>query len=103
LTSIGVRPEQITHVLITHTHDDHFAGVTVERGGARVARFPRARHLVGRRDWDDNPNRTQPGSALTLHLGTLERLGLLAVAETRARGIVEEEAHASTTGPGTLA
>ena len=81
LASIGVRPEQITHVLITHTHDDHFAGVTVERDGERVARFPRARHLVGRRDWDDNPNRTQPGSALTIHLGTLERLRLLEVVD----------------------
>ena len=81
LASIGVRPAQITHVLITHTHDDHFAGVTVERDGARVARFPRARHLVGRRDWADNPNRTQPGSALTIHLGTLERLGLLTVVD----------------------
>ena len=27
LASIGVRPEEITHVLITHAHDDHFAGV----------------------------------------------------------------------------
>ena len=42
LASIGVRPEQITHVLITHTHDDHFAGETAERDGERVARFPRA-------------------------------------------------------------
>ena len=36
---------------------------------------------MGRRDWADNPNRTQPGSALTLHLGTLERLGLLEVVD----------------------
>ena len=43
LASIGVGPEQITHVLITHTHDDHFAGVTMERDGERVARYPRAR------------------------------------------------------------
>src|SRR5882672_1165697 len=33
LASIGVRPEEVTHVLITHAHDDHFAGVVAERGG----------------------------------------------------------------------
>ncbi len=77
LRSIGVAPDQITHVLITHTHDDHFAGVTVERDGRRVVRFPRARHLLGRADWEDNPDREQAGSALALHLGTLAAHGML--------------------------
>ena len=40
LRSIGVELDTITHVLITHTHDDHFAGVTTMRDGRRVARCP---------------------------------------------------------------
>jgi len=77
LRTIGVEPDTITHVLLTHTHDDHYAGVTVMRDGGRVVRFPRARHFVGRRDWEGNPDRERPESALALHLGTLDRVGLL--------------------------
>jgi glyoxylase-like metal-dependent hydrolase (beta-lactamase superfamily II) len=77
LRSIDVTPDQITHVLITHTHDDHIAGLTVEHDGERVPRFPHARHFLGRADWEDNPNREDPASTLALHIGTVARLGLL--------------------------
>ena len=81
LRSIGVEPNTITHVLITHTHTDHFAGVTTECDGRRVARFPRARHLVGRGDWEGNSARARSDSALAVHLGTLDRLGLLTLVD----------------------
>ena len=77
LASIGIQPESITHVLITHAHDDHYMGLTTERDGERVAIFPRARHLIGRRDWEGNPERSDSASPLVPHLGTIERLGLL--------------------------
>ncbi|TMI92916.1 MAG: MBL fold metallo-hydrolase, partial [Bacillati bacterium ANGP1] len=51
LEALGVRAGEVTHVLITHAHGDHFGGVTVEREGRDAARFPRARHLIGRADW----------------------------------------------------
>jgi glyoxylase-like metal-dependent hydrolase (beta-lactamase superfamily II) len=78
---IGVEPDSITHVLITHTHNDHYAGVTTQRDGRRVARFPHARHLVGHRDWKGNLERARLDSALALHLGTLDHLGLLEVVD----------------------
>lgn len=77
LTSIGVRPEEITHVLITHAHDDHFAGVVVERGGRNAIRFPNARHLIGRADWEGNPRRDQPEHDLASRLGMIAGHGLL--------------------------
>ena len=77
LATIGVQPGQITHVLITHAHDDHFAGVVAERDGHLVARFPHARHLIGRGDWEGNPRLEQPDSDLATRLGAIERLGLL--------------------------
>jgi glyoxylase-like metal-dependent hydrolase (beta-lactamase superfamily II) len=77
LRSLGIQPEQITHVLITHTHADHYMGVTVKREGERVPRYPHARHFVGRSDWEENPQRDKPDSELGAHLGTLTRLGLL--------------------------
>ena len=77
LDELGVAPAAITHVLITHTHTDHYAGVTGERNGARVPRYPNARVFVGRADWEQSPQHSQPDSPLVAHLGTLERLGLL--------------------------
>jgi glyoxylase-like metal-dependent hydrolase (beta-lactamase superfamily II) len=73
LASLGVAPEAITHVLITHAHDDHFAGVLQ---GDRP-RFPNARHLIGRADWEGNPRRTQSDGDLVTRLGRIADLGLL--------------------------
>lgn len=77
LGSIGLLPEGITHVLFTHPHGDHFVAATIEQAGELVPRYPRARYLLARRDWEGNPAREQPDSALTVHLGLLEQLGLL--------------------------
>lgn len=77
LASIGARPEEITHVLITHAHDDHFAGVVAERGGRREVRFPNARHLIGRADWEGNPRRDKPENDLAARLGAVAERGLL--------------------------
>jgi glyoxylase-like metal-dependent hydrolase (beta-lactamase superfamily II) len=77
LAAIGVRPAEITHVLITHAHGDHVAGGSTLRGGRRVPRFPNARHVMGRADWEGNPERERPYSLLSLHLGPVEEAGLL--------------------------
>jgi len=76
LASIGVRPEDVSHVLITHPHGDHIAGATVEQDGRRRARFPRARHLLGRADFDAAA-RAAPDSMAARELGTLREQGLL--------------------------
>jgi glyoxylase-like metal-dependent hydrolase (beta-lactamase superfamily II) len=77
LRQIGVSPEAVTHVLITHAHEDHFAGVAAERGADLVLRFPNARHVIGRRDWEEHPARKQPDSALVRRLGLAADRGLL--------------------------
>jgi glyoxylase-like metal-dependent hydrolase (beta-lactamase superfamily II) len=81
LASVGVRPEAVTHVLITHAHDDHFAGVVHERDGRLVPRFPNARHLIGRGDWEGNPRRAEAASDLVTRLGAIDALGLLEAVE----------------------
>src|SRR5919201_2404192 len=74
----GGRPEDVTHVLITHAHGDHVAGGSVERDGARRPRFARARHLIQRLDWEGKPARQEVDSMLARHLGPVELAGLLA-------------------------
>lgn len=77
LAALGISPKDVTHVLITHGHDDHFAGVAADAGGRREPWFPRARHLIGRQDWEGNPRRADPQSELTRRLGPLHAKGLL--------------------------
>lgn len=77
LGAIGVRPEDITHVVITHAHYDHIVGLTRERDGRHVPRYPNARVLIGEGDWKGNPERMDPTSDVAIRLGTIERAGLL--------------------------
>jgi glyoxylase-like metal-dependent hydrolase (beta-lactamase superfamily II) len=69
---IGVQPEQVSHVLITHAHGDHFAGGAVDGR----PRFPKAKVLLGRADWENRRGGGESGM-LDRHLGTIERAGLL--------------------------
>ena len=70
LASIGVQPEDVTHVLITHAHGDHFAGGAVDGR----PRFPKAKVLLGRADWEGNPQRSAgDANMLGRHLGAIER------------------------------
>jgi glyoxylase-like metal-dependent hydrolase (beta-lactamase superfamily II) len=73
----GIQAEDITHVLISHAHADHYTGATVERAGAQMPRYPRARYLLGRADWEGNPERAIEGSEPVTHLGALDQFGLL--------------------------
>ena len=74
LASIGVQAEDVTHVLVTHAHGDHFAGGAVDGR----PRFPNAKVLLGRADWEDNPHRSAgDANMLGRHLGAIERAGLL--------------------------
>jgi glyoxylase-like metal-dependent hydrolase (beta-lactamase superfamily II) len=77
LSDRGIHPEDITHVLITHAHADHFAGVTTMQADQRVACFPNAHHVIAQGDW--MPSQEQPDEELTRALETIEQLGLLEV------------------------
>jgi glyoxylase-like metal-dependent hydrolase (beta-lactamase superfamily II) len=77
LRRIDAAPEAVTHVLITHAHEDHLAGVAAERGPDLALRFPNARHIIGRRDWEEHPSRNVADSALVRRLGLAAQRGLL--------------------------
>lgn len=48
----GIRPEQITDVILTHLHFDHCGGTTEELDGELQLAFPEAVHHVQRRNWN---------------------------------------------------
>jgi glyoxylase-like metal-dependent hydrolase (beta-lactamase superfamily II) len=77
LGAIGVRADDITHVVFTHAHWDHVDGALVERGGQRLPRFPRARYIVGRADLDVGRAGTHPHNLCTPELEILLEAGVL--------------------------
>jgi glyoxylase-like metal-dependent hydrolase (beta-lactamase superfamily II) len=79
LAESGVKPEDVTHVVITHAHGDHYAGLTVERAGRLEPRFPNARVFVGRGDWEIARAKaaSDPASLEARTFGVIDRLGRL--------------------------
>jgi len=54
LAALGIQPDQIDTVVLSHLHFDHVGGACRLDGRGHVAlTFPRARHLVGRVEWRD--------------------------------------------------
>lgn len=105
LASLGVQPEDITHVVITHTHWDHFAGVTSPDGaGGYTATFPQARVHLGASDWEDAEMRTALQDANSLEARTLGvvheqgRLRLVSGIEQLTEGIAILPAPGETPG-----
>ena len=54
LREAGVAPVDVGIAVASHLHFDHAGGFTVrDASGRAVPRFPRARHLARRTEWDD--------------------------------------------------
>lgn len=80
----GIHAEDITHLVITHAHFDHYAGITQERAGQYIPSFPRARCYLGKADWDDAETQASlhdPDSADSHTFGVLQQAGLLELVE----------------------
>ena len=80
LDQVGVLPEEIDHVIITHEHYDHYNGATIEKGVSYTPCFPNARHYIGRSDWESPKLQKalqDPDSTESHTLGVLRNQGLL--------------------------
>ncbi|MEK3933836.1 MBL fold metallo-hydrolase [Sporosarcina sp. FSL W7-1349] len=58
LATLGLKPEDIDIIMMTHLHNDHAAGLTGWRNGELVSLFPNADIYVTQIEWDEmrNPN-----------------------------------------------
>jgi methylmalonyl-CoA epimerase len=80
LADAGVKPEDIDIVLATHLHFDHAGGFTVRDNRGQIRpRFPRARYVVRRGEWDDatHPHERNRGSYLADNFLPLADAGVL--------------------------
>lgn len=53
LAEVDVAPDMIDHVVLSHLHFDHAAGLTHVEGDEAVATFPNATVHAQRQEWDD--------------------------------------------------
>ena len=86
LAEVGIAPDEITHVILTHLHFDHAGALTrwsdptAGDEGGHVSGFPNARILVQKQEWDDaRSNRsTMTRTYLASHLQPIaEQITLL--------------------------
>lgn len=84
LASLGVQPDDIAHMVITHAHWDHYAGATSPVDGAYVPTYPQARYYLGAADWADAEMQAALQDQTSLEartLGVLYKRGMLSLVE----------------------
>lgn len=74
---LGIAPEHVTHVLLSHLHGDHIDGCTIVRNGERAPRYPRARYVLQRQEWEPARGSDDPLGLASRHLLAVEAHGQL--------------------------
>ncbi len=79
LKEIGLTPDDIDIVFLSHLHTDHVGGAVKSVDGKYVPRFPKAKYIVQKREWDDamNPNERTAAVYIPERLSALEESGQL--------------------------
>lgn len=79
LWEAGVSSDEIDIVLPSHLHFDHVGGAVIRKGDGLVPRFPRAKHIIRRGEWDDalQLHPRSRGSYFPDDLVPLERAGVV--------------------------
>ena len=80
LAQLGVRPDEITDVFITHMHGDHILGATKLVGERRVPTYPNARYHVMEAEWAEAPAFHQNAAAINAQKETLQSAGVVELA-----------------------
>ncbi len=83
LNQAGLRPEDVTDVILTHLHFDHAGGATCLKDGQLAPTFPQARYWVQRENWDWalNPSEKDRASYLPENFLPLHESGQLQLLE----------------------
>lgn len=84
LSKVGVMPEEITDVILTHLHDDHVGGaVYYNEDSYPVLSFPYANHYVSREqyEWAIDPNSREAASYYKINFEPLKEAGKLFLLE----------------------
>jgi glyoxylase-like metal-dependent hydrolase (beta-lactamase superfamily II) len=88
LREVGLAPDDIDFVVMTHMHFDHSGGTTrfSTTGSGLAPVFGRARHVVQRREWEDavHPHERNQASYLQENIKPLGDAGLMQLVDGEA-------------------
>lgn len=90
LARLGLKREEISHVILTHYDFDHAGGVVrFGEGGQAELTWPQARHYVQRTEWEDvlTPNRRSASSYWPVNFELLRESGLLELVDGMAEPV----------------
>jgi len=86
LQAMGVRPEDVEKVFLTHLHPDHVGWNLLQENGQYQLTFPRARYVVHQADWEafhtPEMQASLPFDYIGVHVTPLEHLGALELLTT---------------------
>lgn len=79
LAKLGVAPEEVTDVVLTHLHFDHCGGAVTETDGELALMFPNAEHWVGATQWQaaEHPNARERASFFAENFLPIQKAGKL--------------------------
>jgi glyoxylase-like metal-dependent hydrolase (beta-lactamase superfamily II) len=79
LAKVGVKPEDVHYVVLSHLHFDHAGGATIRRNGDVVPTYPNAEYVVQEGMWREaqEPNPRTKGSYYPEDFLPLEKAGRL--------------------------
>jgi glyoxylase-like metal-dependent hydrolase (beta-lactamase superfamily II) len=75
----GIKPDEITDVIITHLHFDHAGGATCIKNGELKPTFPNATYYIQKEQWENtlNPHPRDRNSFPPINFKPLEEAGVL--------------------------
>jgi glyoxylase-like metal-dependent hydrolase (beta-lactamase superfamily II) len=77
MAAAGVRPDQVTDVVITHTHGDHIGWNVTWEDGKPGATFPKATYHIAAADWEHYSKASPANDAFEKQVRPLKDLGRL--------------------------
>jgi glyoxylase-like metal-dependent hydrolase (beta-lactamase superfamily II) len=89
LVALGIDPSEVTHVLVSHGHPDHFQGVLIEPEDPPSLRFRNARHYFHRLDVEGVSLSEDDRDQVKVCCQLISEAGLLSVVEGYGTEVVE--------------
>lgn len=86
LADAGLSADDIDIVVASHLHFDHVGGFTALKNGAVVPRFPKAKYIAHRAEWEDatHPHERNRASYLQENFVPLQEAGVLTLVDDEA-------------------
>lgn len=91
ISKLGIMPEEITDVILTHLHDDHVGGaVSLDEDNELILSFPNARHYISREqyEWALEPNPREGASYFKENFEPIKKAAKLTLLERDQKDVI---------------